>query len=283
MRIGNEQTGYKIFVFRPHARPALTATTLRTVGVQRNAFDVAGMRYGHDHIFTLDQIFIIQISTTIGNFCPARCRKLITHFFKLGTNNVKNTLTATQNIKIILDLRRQFVEFVANLVTAQSSQTLQAQIQNGASLIFRKFERTIFLNSVTWIINQLDQRLDVFRWPVTLHQLTARSRRIRCCANKMNNIINVGSRNSQTYENMSTITRFIQKEPGPATNNLFTESNKRFQHILQCKLLRTATIKSHHVTAKALLKLRVTIELVQDNIRNRVTLQLNNNAHTTTI
>jgi len=82
---------------------------------------------------------------------------------------------------------------------------------------------------------------------------------------------------------MRTVTCFCQQEACTAPNNLFTERDEGLEHVFQSKLLRTTTIQRHHVTAEALLQLRVAIELVHDDVRNRILLQLNNNAHALTV
>ena len=71
MGIGDKQTGDEILVPRLHARTPLTAAPLRPVDRQRHPLDIAAVADGDDHVFLLDQVFIILIDKLIRDFRAA--------------------------------------------------------------------------------------------------------------------------------------------------------------------------------------------------------------------
>jgi hypothetical protein len=58
--VGNEETRDEILVARRHAGAALAAATLRAIGRERHALDVARMRDGDDHVLALDQVLVVH-------------------------------------------------------------------------------------------------------------------------------------------------------------------------------------------------------------------------------
>jgi hypothetical protein len=51
----------EILVLRRHAGAALAAATLRPIGGERHALDVAGMRHGDDHVLAGDEVLVVHI------------------------------------------------------------------------------------------------------------------------------------------------------------------------------------------------------------------------------
>ncbi len=79
MRVGDEQVGDEILVLGVHALRALAAALLLTEFVERRALDVALMCDGDDHVFALDQVFVIHIAGIVDNLGTTRHGELLAH------------------------------------------------------------------------------------------------------------------------------------------------------------------------------------------------------------
>ena len=95
------------------------------------------MAHGHDHVLALDQVFFVVFDKARLDHRPSRGRELLPHLDNFGAENAHQSLTAAQNVEVVENLRSQFLEFVANLVTPQRRQALQAQLKDGPRLLFR--------------------------------------------------------------------------------------------------------------------------------------------------
>jgi len=71
---GDKQPGDEILVARLHARAALAAAPLRAISRKRHPLDVAKMRHGHDHVFPLNEILVLDTRRIVENDAPARRR-----------------------------------------------------------------------------------------------------------------------------------------------------------------------------------------------------------------
>ena len=60
--IRDKQRGNDIVVFRLHARQTFTTAFLRAEIGERGALDIAGLGDRHDHVFTLDQVFVLHVA-----------------------------------------------------------------------------------------------------------------------------------------------------------------------------------------------------------------------------
>ncbi len=79
MRVGHEQPRHEILVLRRHAGAALAAATLRAIGGERNALDIARMADGDDHILAGDQVLVVHFGAAETDFGAARRGELVTH------------------------------------------------------------------------------------------------------------------------------------------------------------------------------------------------------------
>ena len=69
-----EEARDKILFLRLHAGAAFAATPLCAISRKRHAFDVALVTHGHDHVFTLDQIFVFNLVFDIEDLRASRRR-----------------------------------------------------------------------------------------------------------------------------------------------------------------------------------------------------------------
>src|SRR3981189_371988 len=106
----HEQSGDKILVAGLHARPALAAAALRTVGRQRHALDVAGMRDRDHHVLALDQVLVLDLVLLLGDLGLARSGEVALHLGEFGLDDGLHAGARTQDVEVVGDLNRQLVE-----------------------------------------------------------------------------------------------------------------------------------------------------------------------------
>ena len=208
------------------------------------------MRNGNDHILTLDEVLIVHIRAALSDFTASRCGKFFTNIRQFILDDFHDAFTRPQNIEIFLDVRADRIEFIGNLVSAQSCQSRQAKLENGTRLLFRQIVCAVFIDPMTRVINQQDQRRDISCRPAALHQLGTRRARIRRLADQRDDFINIGNGNGKTNQNMGPFAHLVQQEFCTATDHLLAESDEGFQHVQKDHLLRLAAIERHHVATE---------------------------------
>ena len=122
------------------------------------------MADGDDHIFLLDQVFIILITQLIGDFGAARIGKPFPCGGQFFENHLVNAGHGSQNIKIIGNTFGKFFGLVGELAAFHSGEPLQSQFKNGACLGFRQSVLSID-NFMTGIINQRNEISHISRRP----------------------------------------------------------------------------------------------------------------------
>ena len=91
MRIGNKQPRHEILVPRFHAGAPLAAAPLRPIDGQRHPLDIAAVAYGDDHVFLLDQVFVILVDKLVGNLGTAVIRQPVARRRQLFKHHLVDT------------------------------------------------------------------------------------------------------------------------------------------------------------------------------------------------
>ena len=79
---------------------------------------------------------------------------------------------------------------------------------------------------------------------------------------------------------MATLSGFAQFKHGAAGNDFAAMTQKRGNELLQVQQLRPVVDQGHHVHAEGVLHLRHLVEIIQHDLRDFATLQLDHGAHT---
>ncbi len=249
MRAGDKQVRDVILFMCVHARAPLAATFLSTVSRQRNAFDIARVGHGYNHVFALNQIFDIVFEFGIFDGCAARCREFCFYGNEFIAHNAVQFFARSQNRQQFFDFAAQFNQFVMNFFAFQACQAVQTQIQNGIGLLFRQLAHAVN-RFVFRIVNQVNQRHNVTRIPSPPHQSRFRFGSVRRFANQFYNRVKVFDRNRQADQQMGAVARFAKVENRATANDFFAEFDKRGNHVAQIHQLRTPAVQSNHVCAE---------------------------------
>src|SRR5690606_3079268 len=98
-------------------------------------------------------------------------------------------------------------------------------------------------------------------------------------ADQRNDVIECVDRLVQSFQDMGTCLCLSKVKFGPATNDLSPEGDKGLQHPLKRQKLWLAVDDGDADNSERRLQWRQLIKLVQDHLRNRVTLELDDHTN----
>ena len=208
------------------------------------------MRDRDHHVLALDQVLVLDLVLLLDDHGPARGREFRLHVGQFGLDDGLDAGARAQDVEVIGDFDRQFVEFFANLLTAQCRQPCQPQIENGLRLFERQPRGAVFGQPMPRIVDQRDHRGDVLGRPVPRHQGFARGVGIGRGPDHANDFVDIGHRNGETDQDMGAVAGLVEQEFGAAGDHLLAEGDEQGQEILQIHGLRTARIQRQHVGGK---------------------------------
>ncbi len=278
MRTRDKNPGDEILFARLHAGAAFTAATLRAIGRQRHALDVAQVGDGNDHILALDQILVFHLAFLIDDQGPARRRELVLDGRELRLDDRLDARARAQDFEIVGDLDGELVELLLDFVAAEGGQALQAQIEDRARLLLGKPRRAGRRYAMPRIVNQLDQRGRCRCRPLTRHQCFACRIRIGRGADEVDHFIDIGDGNRKADQDVGTIACFVEEEFGAPRHHLLAKGDEYRQQILQRHHLRPAGIERDHVGAEGGLQRGKAIKLVEHDVRHGVAAEFDHHA-----
>ncbi len=90
MSVCNKDTGDEILILGRHPGTPFATASLGTIGRERHTFDVTLMADRHHHVFTLNEVFILNFVNRLRYACSARRRKFIPDCSEFFANDRKN-------------------------------------------------------------------------------------------------------------------------------------------------------------------------------------------------
>ena len=92
------------------------------------------MRQGHNHVFTRDQVFKVDVCRLQHDFGATLVTKLGSDGNQFVSNDLRDAFWSRQDVEQIGDLLHYLAIFVDDLVLFQTGQALQAQFEDGLGL-----------------------------------------------------------------------------------------------------------------------------------------------------
>ena len=237
------------------------------------------MRHGHDHVFALDEVFVLDLAHHLRDLGASGRTELLLEIGQLGLDDRDDPRARPQDFEIVRDLRAEPHQLVADFVAAERRQALQAKIQNRLGLLLGQFVRAFRRHFVPRIGDQLHQRRDVFRGPIALHQLRPRGCRVRCLADQRDDLVDIRDGDGEADQDVGPLARFAQQMLDPAPDDLLAEVGESADHVLEVQHLGPAAVQRHHVAAERALERREAIELIAHHVGHGLALQLDHDAH----
>ena len=104
--------------------------------MQGGALDVTAMGDGDDHVFLLDEVFVVAAVPRGGDFGHARRRVLIADRLQFLAHHLVQLAPVGEDREVVFDLGREFFQLVADLVAAERGQAVQTQVEDRLHLPF---------------------------------------------------------------------------------------------------------------------------------------------------
>ena len=279
MGVGDEERRDDVFFLCRHRRQTFAAAPLLAEIGECRAFDVAARGDGHDHVFALDQVFVVHIGGPVDDFGPARHGELVFHLVQFIADDLHDPVARPQNFKIVANFARQFLQLVRNFLDADLGQTLQAQFKDRAGLRLGQIVGAILVCGMGRIVNQRDVFKNIGRGPAAGHQRFACLGGVGGFSNGGNDFVDVCHSDGQTAEDVRPLACLAQLERGAAGNDIFAEIDKGGQETAQGQRFGATAVQRQHVAGKVRLHGREAEQLVQHDLGGGIALEFDDDAH----
>ncbi|MNK90865.1 hypothetical protein D3C87_1109340 [compost metagenome] len=298
VRIGDEQLVDPVVFLHRRGLLAASAALLRTVLGQGLALDVAAVRQGHDHVGGRDQVFGVELGRVHLDFRTARVLRAGREFgldgLQLFADDGRDALGAGQDIEQVGDGGHDVLVFADDLVLLQPGQALQAHVQDFLGLRVAQAVHAVALEAELdaqvvgtegraaprrVAIGAREHFAHQRRIPRLRHQFLAGHRRRRRRLDDRDEIIDVGQRHRQAFQHVAALAGLAQLEYRAARDHFPAMLQEVVDHLLQVEQAGLAVDQRHQVHPEGVLKLRILVEIVQDNLWDLAALELDDQAH----
>ncbi len=201
------------------------------------------------------------------------------HRDHLFLDDAEEFFARAQDFEVFGDLGGQPVQGFGDFVTAERSQALQAQFENGARLGLRQAAIAVLVDAVARVGDQRDQGRHVMRRPEPAHQRLAGRGRIGGGADQPDDLVDIGDGDRQADLDMSAVARLVEQELGAAADDLLAEIDESPQAVQQVQAFGPSAVQRDHVDAEGALQRREAVELVEHDLRHGVATDLDDDAH----
>src|SRR5581483_6844584 len=255
VRRGDEQMLDVVLVLQVHPHHADAAAPLLAIRGDREALDVAGAGDRDHHVLFRDQVFELE---------------LLLGGDDLGAAVVAAAVDALQLEQLLLDQRVDLL-----LGTEQVAELLDALLLVAVVLLdARALERSEGAQA------QLeDRRRLAFAQIELLHQAVARGLRVGRAADQGNDRVEIVERDQVALEDVDLALETAQLVLAAARDDLALEVEVVREQLEQRQRLRHAVDERDGVHTERRLQRRVLEQLVERDLRNRIALQLDLDAH----
>ena len=173
----------------------------------------------------------------------------------------------------------------------QTSQALQTQFQDSLSLCIGEEVAAIFafahqteLGCQTIRTRCIaDAAQHIFyqrRAPRTCHQLALRISGGRRRFDEGDDLVHVGQRDCQTFQDVAALTCLAQFKNGTARHDFATMAQECFDDLFQVEQLGLAVNDGDHIDTEAVLQLGLLVQMVEHDFRHLAATQLDDRTHT---
>jgi hypothetical protein len=121
--------------------------------------------------------------------------------------------------------------------------------------------------------------LDHRRFPGTAEQALPGDRRGLGRLDQLDDLVDVGQRHRQAFEDVAAFARLAQIEHGAPRHHFAAVTQEGVEHFPQVEQARLAIDQRHHVHAEGVLHLRLLVQVVEDDVGVLAALELNVDPH----
>ena len=235
----------------PH--DALAAAVLRPVCVERDALAIAKVRERHGHVLFLNDVVEVDIVRGERDLRAARVGVLAAHLEDLLLDDAEQQPLVRKDRLIMGNGLHKLRVLIHDFVALEAREASKAHIEDGLRLLLRKAEA--FAQAL--LCNGSGGRF----------------------LDDLHNLVDVVKRDDEAFQNVQALLCAVKVVLRPAGDDLLLEGEVMGEHLPEVEHLRLAVHKGKHDDAEGILQLGVLVELVQDDVRVHVLLELDDDAH----
>ena len=260
---------------------------LRAVVCERLRLDVPAVRERDHHVLRRDQVLERNVLGVDFDHAAARVAELLADLLQLATDDGGDALGAGEHVEQVGDGLHHLPVLGDDLVLLEAGQALQAQFEDRLGLIVGQnvaFGLEAVLGCQPLGTERIGRRAvqhvaHHLRRPGLRHQAALGLGGRRRLLDQLDDIVDVGQRNSKAFEDMAALARLFQLEHRAAGDHLAAVRDEALDQVLEVEHLGLVVDQRHHVHAEGVLQLRMLVEVVEDDLGQFVPLQFDHDAH----
>ncbi len=298
VRVGDEELVDPVVLLGLRGLLAAPAALLCAVLGQRLALDVAGMAERDDHIGRRDQVLGAELLHVVLDHAAPRAEPgqavLLAQRDQFVADDRRHALGAGEDVEQVGDLRHDLLVLADDLVLLEAGQALQPHLQDLAGLRVGQAVQPVGLQPV--VLGQAHRAVrrapaggagfgagehlaHQRRVPAAGHQLGARHRRRRRVLDDRDELVDVGQRHRQAFEDMAALARLGALEDRAPGDDLAPVLEEDLDELAQVAQPGLAVDQRDHVDAEAVLQLGLLVQVVEHDLGHLAALQLDDHPH----
>ena len=248
MRRAHEEVLDVVLVLHVHPGDADAAALLLAVGGQRKRLDVARVRDRDDHLLVGDQVLDVDLVLGVRDLGPAVVAVGVLDLEQLLADQAHHLGLVAEDVAQVLDALDDLVVLGLDLVGLQGGQALETEVEDRLRLEARQLE--------------------------ALDQPVARRVRVARAADQLDHLVDVRDRDQQALEDVEPRLALAELVLRAAHDHVALVVDVVADDRQQAERARHAVDQGDHVHAEGRLQLSVLVELVEDDLRVLVALEL---------
>ncbi len=254
VRRRDEEVVYVVALFELHPGHTYAAPALLAEGVDGDALQVAAVGDGDDHLLLGDKVLYLEVHTLLGRDGGAALVGVgRPHLGELLLDDAVDLALVGEHALEVVDLLPEVLVLLLDLLPLERGQPLQPEVQDRLRLTLGELEG--------------------------LHKVVARRLHRTALADRRNDLVEVRERDQQPFEDVRPRLCPLQLVARPAGDHVELVGDVVLEDLPVRERLRDAVHEGHQVHAEALLHLGVLVQVVQDDLRHRLALELDDDAH----
>ena len=171
---------------------------------------------------------------------------------QLLLNQGEQLQLARENAAELFDERHQFAVFSLDLVALQAGELVEAEVEDGHGLALAE--------------------------SVLGHQLHAGLVAVGCGADDLHEVVQIAQGDLEALEDVGAVLGLTEAEAGAAGDHVAAVLDEAFEQLADVHLLRATLVEGEQDDAERVFEVRVLVELVDDDLRVLVALELDDHA-----
>jgi hypothetical protein len=277
VRVGrrDEELRHPVLLARVHPDLALAAALLRPVGRRARPLDVARVGDRDDHVLFLDEILLGDLRLGGHDLGPALVRVLLLDLLELHHDDVEEELLVRQDGAEARDGLAQLPVLLGELLLLEAREARQAHLEDRLGLPVGQVVVALRVRGVDLRLGAAgaaDELLEPRERE--LHEGGLRDVRVRRLADGLHHEIEIGDGHPQALDDLALPLGLTQLEARPPRHDVAPVLDEARERRLQIEDGRAPADDGEVDDAERRLQIRHPVELVHDDLRQNVLLEL---------